>query len=183
MTWFADLPRAGKVEFTRLRYLHQPVCSDADTYQDDEYLAFGTEDGYVMRERKGTTFDGEGIAAFLRTSYWHYGSPMLKKRMHKLVLDVQSGLTEVALYFRQDIDFGGPDQQQPYLNAVRASGGFYDSAYYDQFYYDDAEIAQVHANVDGVARHMSLMIYSDGDTESHRLTAMHTLYTELGVHR
>lgn len=183
MTWFADMPRPGKVQFTRLRYEHQPVCADADTYNDDEFLVFGTDDGYVMRERKGTTFDGADIAAFLRTCYWHYGSPMTKKRFRKLVLDVQSGLTTVDLYFRQDLDFGGPDQQQPYLNAVRASGGFYDSAYYDQFYYDDAEIAQVHANVDGVARHMSLMIYSSGDTESHRITSMHTLFSELGVQR
>jgi hypothetical protein len=183
MTWFADMPRPGKVQFTRLRYEHQPVCADADTYNDDEFLVFGTSDGYVMRERKGTTFDGEDIAAFLRTSYWHYGSPQVKKRFRKLMLDVQSGLTTVNLYFRQDLDFGGPDQQQAYLTATRASGGFYDSAYYDQFYYDDAEIAQIQANVDGVARHMSLMIYSSGDTEPHRVSAIHTLYSDLSVQR
>lgn len=183
MTWFADMPRSGKVQFTRLRYEHQPVCADAETFNDDEFLAFGTDDGYVMRERKGTTFDGTDIAAFLRTSYWHYGSPQTKKRFRKLMLDVQTGLTSVDLYFRQDLDFGGPDQQQPYLNSTRASGGFYDSAYYDQFYYDDAEIAQIHANVDGVARNMSLMIYSSGDTEPHRVTAIHTLYSQLSVQR
>lgn len=177
-------PTPKSVRFTRVRYPHQPVCADGTMAADgDEIMVFGTEDGWVMRERVGTTFNGADILAFFRTSYWHAKMPQVRKRWRKLVLDVDTGLTPVGLMFRQDIDFSGPDQADAQNYTVAVGGGRFDSNYFDEFFFDGEAAAQVHASVDGIGRHMSLVVLSEGDTEPHIVRGIHMQFSPLTLQR
>lgn len=177
-------PSTQTVRFTRLRYLHQPTCADSELIDGaDELMVFGTDDGWVMRERIGTTFNGEPITSFLRTSYWHARKPQLRKRFRKLTIDVDASLTQVALLFRQDIDFYGVDQAEPYNYTVNVGGGYYDNSFFDQFFWDGEAASQVHASIDGIGRHMSVILNHEGDVEPFIVRGMHLQYSPLGLQR
>lgn len=177
-------PAPENVRFTKLRYLHQPTVAASAMLQDgSEMIVFGTEDGWVMRDRIGTTFNGASIEAFFRTSYWHAKQPQQRKRWRKLILDVETGLSAVALSFRQDIDFNGPDQSEAYTYTANPGGGYFDLSYFDEFFWDGEGSAQMHASIDGIGRHMSLIVVSDGDTEPYIVRGMHSQYSPLGLQR
>lgn len=182
MTWFSGQVTTQSVAFMRLTYDHQPVCSAWDTIDGEEYILFGTDDGWVMRERVGTTFDGEPITAFLRTSYWHNGSQQQKKRMRKLTIDCDSD-EAVDVHFKLDFDFAGPDYASTIDFQTQASGGFYDVDYWDEFFWSSPDTAQLEANVDGVGRYMSLLLWSSGDTQSYRVYGMAEQYSPLEIKR
>lgn len=183
MTWQSQAPTPKSVAFTVLRYDHQPVCSESQVYNDEEFSFFGTDDGKVFRERIGTTFDGAPIEAFVRTSYWHHNAPQSRKRWRKITLDIDSGLVAATLNFRQDLDFQGPDQGVGYSQVAQTSGGTYDGNYFGEFFYSDSEAAQVHANVDGIGTHMSLVLWSSGDSDPHTISGMHATYSPLKLQK
>lgn len=183
MSWQSSPTSADAVEFMPLLYDHQAVCADAEVYNDEEYVFFGTDDGWVMRERVGTSFDGEPIESFVRTCYWHCGGPQVKKRMRKITLDIQAGEADVTINYRQDMDFQGPGQGTGYAYVTEVQGGAYNTDYWDEFFYDGEEAGQIHANVDGICRYMSLTVYSDSISEPHVLPGMHWLFTPLGLQR
>ncbi len=177
-------PNPSTVRFTKLRYPHQAVCADGTMAADgEEFMVFGTDDGWVMRDRVGTTFNGQDIVAFFRTSYWHAKTPQIRKRWRKLVLDVDTGLSAIALVFRQDIDFFGADQGDAQNYDVQVGGGYYDASYFDEFFYDGAAASSVHASIDGIGRHMSLIVVSDGDTEPHIVRGLHMQFSPLALQR
>jgi hypothetical protein len=182
---FAGAVNRKSIAFTKLVYLHQATCAASETNDDGEIVVFGTDDGWVMRDRVGTTFDGEPIEAYIRTSYWHNGAPHLKKRQRKLTIDVDPQLGPVTLQVYQDFDFNGPDAGQPYTYSelVAALGGRYDSASWDGFFFDGADAGQIHLPVDGVGRFMSVVILSNGDTNAYVLRGINDLFSPLGLAR
>lgn len=177
-------PSVKTARFTKLRYPLEVTCVDSTMLDSgEELMVFGTSDGWVMRERIGTTFNGEEIEAFFRTSYWHSKAPQLKKRFRKLIIDVDTGQTAVQLYFRQDIDFGGLDQANAYTYTASPGGGYYDASYWNEFFWDGEAGSQLHASIDGVGRHMSLVISCAGDFEPFIVRGLHTQYSPLGLLR
>lgn len=182
MNWLGGVVTQESVSFTKLRYDHQPVCTATSTINGDEYVIFGTDDGWVMRERVGTTFDGVAITAFFRTSHWHCGNPQLKKRFRKITLDADSD-DAVIIYFKQDFDFSGMDYQPSITFTAQPSGGFYDAAYWNEFFWSNPETAQQEVNVDGVGRHMSLTFWSQGDNQSYHIYGMGLQYSPLEIKR
>lgn len=182
MTWAGGTVSPQTVAFTRLVYDHQAVCSAVGTVGGEEYVLFGTDDGWVMRERVGTTFDGENITAFLRTSYWHSKSAPQKKRMRKVTLDCDS-LSASTIYFKLDFDFAGPDLPSTINFTISPSGGAYDVDNWNEFFWSNPETAQLEANVEGVGRFMSMLLWSIGDTESYNLYGMAMQYSPLEVKR
>ncbi len=177
-------PNPKTVRFTKLRYPHQAVCADGTMAADgEEFMVFGTDDGWVMRDRVGTTFNGQDIVAFFRTSYWHAKAPQIRKRWRKLVLDVDTGLSPISLVFRQDIDFFGADQGEAQNYSLQVGGGYYDSSYFDEFFFDGEAASSVHASIDGIGRHMSLIVVSDGDTEPHIVRGLHMQFSPLALQR
>lgn len=182
MTWFGGSITPKSVVFTKARYNHQPVCTAWDTIDGEEYVVFGTDDGWVMRERVGTTFDGADIVAFIRTSYWHNGNPQLKKRKRKITLDCDA--TEpVTVRFKLDFDFAGPDYATSIEFTADPSGGYFDIDYWNEFFWSNADTAQLECSVDGVGRHMSMLLWAEGDFASFRVYGMAEQFSPLGLKR
>ena len=173
------------VEFTRLAYEHQAVCVACESVDGEEVMVFGTSDGWVMRDRVGTTFDGQDIGAVARLSYWHCGMPQVQKEWSKLTIDVDPTLDPITLRYSTDYDFAALDDTQPvnYEQEVRPVGARFDDVQWDQFYYDSADAGQVHASIDGVACFMSVLLYHEGDAEPFTLRGLHMLFKRLGLRR
>jgi hypothetical protein len=182
MAWQGSSPSPQSTAYTRLRYLHQPVCATSDNIGGEEYVIFGTDDGWVMRERVGTTFDGEPISAFLRTSYWHSKSPAQKKRYRKLTIDCDAE-EEVAISFKLDYDFAGLEYSSSINFTAVPSGGYYDTDNWDEFFWSNPDAAQLETNIEGVARFMSIVLWTDGSTRPFSVYGMSLQYSPLEIKR
>lgn len=172
------------VGFTPLRYAHQPTCAAHDQVSGDDFVVFGTEDGYVMRERSGTNFDGATIPAYLRTSYWHHKQPNRKKRWRKGTLDA-IGTELTALSLRQDFDLGGDsyDPGQVFTGEVRPSGGRFGEDDWGAFNWSEADASRVEVYLDGVGVNQSLTLWTEADAEPIRLVGIELIYSLLGIQR
>ena len=89
----------------------------------------------------------------------------------------------MPISFKLDFDFAGPDIATSITFDVEPAGGFYDVDYWDEFFWSNADTAQLEANVEGIGRHMSLMLWSEGDTASYRVYGMAQQYSPLEITR
>jgi hypothetical protein len=94
----------GIMPFT-LKHQIYSVCS-AEDENGFEVIYGGFEDGYVRKIDSGTSFDGESVPSFIRTSYHSYGSPQAKKRFRDINLEVNAD-TSTSLTIQPSFDYGG----------------------------------------------------------------------------
>lgn len=174
------------VAFTRQKLAHSPTCfGDGEMPSDDMGYFFGTADGYVMREDVGTSFDGQPIASVAVLPFNHYKSPSNRKRLFKLILELESKDT-VAIHFRQQFDYadGKIPASLSYEAIALGKGGLWDVAAWDEFFWSQPSISRVEANVDGVGRNMSLILYHESaDDTPFTLQGLLTHYSVLGIQR
>ena len=81
------------------------TCSVEDT-NGFEVLYGGFEDGYVRRLDSGTSFDGSAVDSFIRSAYYHYDAPGMRKRFREVNLEINAD-TSTTLTVFPDYDFGG----------------------------------------------------------------------------
>ena len=94
----------GIMPFT-LKHQIYSVCSAEDT-NGFEVIYGGFDDGYVRKIDSGTSFDGQSVPSFIRTSYHNYGSPQTKKRFRDVSLEVNAD-TSTTLTVQPSFDYGG----------------------------------------------------------------------------
>ena len=101
---FINKKNQGLMPFT---LLHQIKCTvSAEDANGFEVLYGGFDDGYVRRMDSGTSFDGETVSSFIRTTYYHYNSPGTRKRFRELGLEINAD-TSTTLTVTPSYDFGG----------------------------------------------------------------------------
>lgn len=178
--------RPSDVSFTRQRLLHSPSClASGDLADGREGYFFGTEDGWVMREDVGTSFDGQAIDSVMKLHFNQFKTPASRKRFLKLVLELEAGTT-VTINFRQQFDFNdGVYQASQTQDALAlAGGGSWDEAAWNTFYWSQPTVSQAEANVSGVGRSMSLIFFNSTLTdEPFVLQGLLTHYSTLGMTR
>jgi len=81
------------------------TCSVEDT-NGFEVLYGGFDDGYVRRLDSGTSFDGSVVDSFIRSAYYHYDAPGMRKRFREVNLEINAD-TSTTLTVFPDYDFGG----------------------------------------------------------------------------
>ncbi|MCH2263081.1 MAG: hypothetical protein MK386_07710 [Candidatus Thioglobus autotrophicus] len=81
------------------------TCSVEDT-NGFEVLYGGFDDGYVRRLDSGTSFDGATVDSFIRSAYYHYDAPGMRKRFREVNLEINAD-TSTTLTVFPDYDFGG----------------------------------------------------------------------------
>jgi hypothetical protein len=81
------------------------TCSVEDT-NGFEVLYGGFDDGYVRRLDSGTSFDGGTVDSFIRSAYYHYDAPGMRKRFRQVNLEINAD-TSTTLTVFPDYDFGG----------------------------------------------------------------------------
>ena len=86
---------------------HQLSClASVEDANGFEVLYGGFDDGYVRRMDSGTSFDGETVSSFIRTAYYNYGSPQVKKRFRQIGLEINAD-TSTTITVYPTFDFGG----------------------------------------------------------------------------
>jgi hypothetical protein len=101
---FINKSNQGLMPFT---LLHQINCTvSAEDANGFEVLYGGFDDGYVRRMDSGTSFDGETVSSFVRSTYYHYNSPGTRKRFRELGLEINAD-TSTTLTVTPSYDFGG----------------------------------------------------------------------------
>lgn len=148
------------VAFTKLEYLHNPTCAYSFEMSSEEFHAFGTDDGWIMREDVGTSFDGQAIDAVFRLPYHSFKSPSNKKRFRKVTMETTASYT-TNIYFRQSFDYDNGDYEPSiqYHTTGQSGGGYYDVSEWDTFRWSMPSQGTAEANIDGVGRNMSLLIW------------------------
>jgi hypothetical protein len=175
----------GEVSFTRQLLIHQPSCLTAGDMSDGTLAYFfGTDDGWVMREDVGSSFDGQPIEAVVRFHFNQYKSPSNRKRIHKLVLELESPETTNIL-FKQLFDYADGFYQASVNQTAQAISAMppFDIASWDSFAWSHPTDSQAEVNVDGVGRNMALIFYNSSTSKPFVLQGVLTHYNILGVTR
>jgi len=94
----------GIMPFTMSNQIN--CCCSGEDANGFEVLYGGFEDGYIRRLDSGTSFDGATVASFIRSSYYSYGSPQVKKRFREIGLEINAD-TSTTLTVSPTFDYGG----------------------------------------------------------------------------
>ena len=173
------------VSFMPYEYAHTPSCLASGAINGEDWLLMGTSDGWVMREDVGTSFDGAVIESALRLHFNHFKNPATKKRFYKLTLELDSQ-DAVTLRFRHvfDLSDGVYFDSLTQTASSPGSGGQWNVDGWDSFYWSLPSAVQVEANVDGIAKSMSIVLWHSSATDSpFTLQGVLTQYNFLGLSR
>lgn len=173
------------VSFMQTECPHVASCLSSGSIDDEDWLLFGTTDGWVMREDVGTSFDGSPIASALTLHFIHFQSPAVRKRFYKLTLELES-TSAVQILFRQLFDLSDRFYPESVTQSadVPASGGVWGVDNWDSFYWSLPSSGQVQANVSGIGKSMSLVLWHESATDdSFTLQGLLTQYKLLGLSR
>lgn len=174
------------VSFTKQETPHIVTCTaEGDMNDGTDGAFFGTTDGYVMREDAGTSFDGQVIRAVLRLQFNQFKLPANKKRFRKLVLELEAQ-DSVDINFRQQFDYSDGMYAASGTQEAGAGGGggTWDASSWDTFYWSQPIVTQAEANIDGVGRNMSLLLWHESANDRpFVLQGLLTHYSVLGLAR
>lgn len=173
------------VSFLPVEYAHVPSCIGGGSISGEDWLLFGTTDGWVMREDVGASFDGAVIDSALRLHFNSFKNPATKKRYYKLTLELDSQ-DAVTLRFRQvfDLSDGFYFDSLTQTASSPGSGGQWDVSNWDSFYWSLPAAVQVEANVDGVSKNMSLVLWHSSAMDApFTLQGLLTQYKLMGLSR
>jgi hypothetical protein len=157
------------VEFGFLSYpivVRKIYNTEDDTGKERTY--FCSDDGYVYEDQIGTSFDGADINAYIRTAFYHIGSPSYRKRFRRVDLELNSS-KPLSLKVTSDLTYGASEISSgladittgdvPVID-IFAGGGFWDVDNWDEFYWDGQNISTARAELRGTGENISLLIFN-----------------------
>ena len=156
---------------TQLLYKHQMTCfAEGEDTDGSLLLVFGTEDGYVMRQDIGTSFDGLEIETYMTPAYYSYNTPTEWKRFMKATFEMQG---DNGLILKGRPDFNYRDANMPKsveeLYNVKGQGGVYGTDAWGAFRWSEGSRQPV-MYLTGYGTNMSLTL-----TTSNKYTGPHTI--------
>lgn len=161
--------RRGKssLGFTTLNYGKEVtcICSSEDT-DGTERIFFGSTDGYVYEDIKGTSFDGSAIEYWARIAFNHSKSPTLRKNYKLAFFDVDvEEYASVSVSY--ELAFGDISIQptSSVSSELIGNGGYWDQFYWENFTWDAAYISNPRIKLQGTAKNISLLFYGNSEVE------------------
>lgn len=147
-------------------FTHAPTCAWQTEDVDGSPVGyFGGANGYVYQMDKGSSFDGDNIAARLILNVDSIGSPRLLKRYRRASLEIQ-GDSYAAFQFGYTLGYGSTTIGQP--TDVSYSSNFsgvpqWDTFVWDQFTWDGRTLSPSEVEMKGTAENYQMTIRSDSD--------------------
>lgn len=178
---------ADNTEFTVCRYPEPVTCfAVGDMSDGSDMMFFGSQDGYVMQEDVGVSFDGAVIDSTLRLHFNHFKSPSQKKRFRKLVLEVDAS-TSIAVNFKQSFDVEDgtyrPTGNQS-INAIGTDSGVWSDSAWDLFRWSSPTATHAVAHIDGYGLNMNLLLWhSSAVDESFTVQGLLIHHSKMGLAR
>ena len=144
-----------------------------------EVTYFGSDDGYVYKDYTGTSFDGGSIESWIRPSFNHIRSPMLRKRFRRAIFEVKpEGYSSVTVGY--DLAYATNDIMAPVQTTSNQifGGGFWDQFYWESFTWDTPLVNSINLSLDGTEKNISFLFYSNrAQDKSHTVQGVTLLYT------
>lgn len=146
----------------------------------EEVTYFGSDDGYVYQESKGTSFDGETIESWVRLAFNHEKSPQMKKRFRRATLELSTegyGEVNVSYDFGYGALFTQSSEMQP-DQEFNGGGGYWDASAWDSIIWDGQFVENNTLQLSGTSENISLLFYSNRAQDSvHTLQGVTMMYT------
>jgi hypothetical protein len=151
-----------------------------------EQTCFGSDDGYVYMDNIGTSFDGDVIESWVRLAFNNIGSPQLRKRFRRVVLEVRStNYSQVS--FTYDLGYGTPKVMPSATypaKVLQGGGGYWDKFKWDNFTWDAQIVKTESTTIDGTEKNISLLFYSSrAQDSSHTLQGVTYVYSARRLER
>lgn len=140
----------------------------------NEMIVWGSDDGYVYRAERGTSFDGEPIQAFMRPVFHFSRTPSRQKRYRRASFDIAT-LGRTTLQIGTDYSFADPNASgDPIANMdVQGGGGFWDVSIWNQFRWDTGVVNSAIVKLEGSGVNIGFIISNEADDEeSHSITGV-----------
>ena len=171
----------------RQQYAHQFNCSAAGEIGGAEQIFVGgdglSDAGYVYNLDVGTSFDGVAIPSLLNTPFFHYGSPLVKKWVRRIELEMIAPLP-FTLQLKADFNYGAESTTQVDALSMPNTGGYWDISLWENFFWDAPFAGTPVVNMKGVGRNMALSIaHTDDIDQAFVLQAINVNFDLLSAQR
>jgi hypothetical protein len=164
-----------------VRCMHSGVLSTGI-----EQTCFGSDDGYVYMDNIGTSFDGDAIESWVRLPFYSIGSPQVRKRFRRAVLEIY--VTNYA-QVNASYDLGyatinvNPSEVLP-DKSFNGGGDYWDKFTWDQFTWDAQVVQTASLSLAGTEKNLSLLFYSNRAQDTpHVLQGVTIMYTPQRLER
>lgn len=138
------------------------ICT-ATLSNGTEVTYFGSDDGYIYQDNVGASFDGSAIEAWCRTAFNHNGSPRMRKKYRRAILEVDvEDYAQVSVTF--DLGYGTSDISEAApatAQSLVGGGGYWDQFIWDNFTWDAQIVLDPVIKIDGTQKNISLLFYSN----------------------
>lgn len=148
--------------------------TDDDTGKERTYFvtADATWEGYVFEDQIGKNFDGEAIAAYVRTAFNQVGSPAYRKYFRRADLEL-SATNQLEIQFASDLSYSSAEVSSGLTNLttmdipeidIFGGGGFWDDANWDEFLWDGEVVTSARASLAGTGENIGFLIFNETAT-------------------
>ena len=162
MTFYRDAATGrNALGFTRLLFPDPVSCAcSCELNSGDEAQYFGSTNGMVYKQDYGNSFDGAALNAKLTMHYNNLRLPRNKKRINKVVAEIEAGGgTSISMLVRFMNAYGITTDVDGSLE-ITGSGGVWDYSKWDQFVWYEGGVNYAHLYVNGSGLGYSLSIRS-----------------------
>ena len=166
--------------FTRLQLPVTPVCAFTGLdSQNVERVFLGADNGFVYEMERGNSFDGDSIKAYLRLAFNQLGSPRVRKRFKKLVLEL-AGFSKSTIRVFADFSYGNSDAPAVTFQDINiiGGGGFYDLANWSEFLWSAQPVPELEARIDGTGKNISFFLDGSGKDGTHTFSGIIITYID-----
>lgn len=142
-------------------------CAESDEDPDgDEMILFGSDDGYVYRADKGTSFDGADITTFMRPVFHFSRSPSRRKRYRRAQFDVDTQ-GPCTIQIGIDLSFADPNEPGEPIKELPfdGGGGFWGSDNWGEFKWSTGIGSSPSIKVDSSGTNIGFLVASKSATQ------------------
>lgn len=143
------------------------VACSAEDSNGNEVLYGGFTDGYVRRLDSGTSFDGEEVNAFIRTAFYNYGTPHLRKRFRGVVFELDAD-SAGTLNVIPDFNYGKSEipEALPQNISITSIGDFWGSSNWADQSVGVQVVEEARTRINGVGTNMGFVLYTASTYEN-----------------
>lgn len=140
------------------------VCTEGEDANGNAISFFGSDNGFVYQLDKGTSFDGDLIAASINLNYNSMKSPRILKRFRRASVEL-AGNYYAEIQFGYDLGYRRAEIPQPldatYETDLRSS--YWDSMIWDNFVWDGSDVTPSEVEVSGTAENIAIRVSCASD--------------------